>query len=413
MRILFDFVLLPIFRVFDYIIPKKNNYWAFSSHHIKLDQFVENPRAVFEEIKSDINIKKIIFIRTNIHKFEIENQVNTVLVSLYSLRGLCLLSRCKIVFVTNSIAMDYSLRWGLKKFSVIKINRKKHAVVNLSHGISLKKINSIANSNVKNKLLRVGYRKSEPLYYKGLIASSDIDSYAMSAMYYPIEYENVWISGLPRNDFLIKESDELPRFIRNQIKIVRSMKANKKLVVYAPTYRQTGAVKDSKYYQFTNEEIKLLKSVLKKHNAVFGFRMHYFRNDETLFNMETYVDNEYIFDLGHESLSDISPIIRECDLLISDYSSMFLEAIFCKKHILSFSYDFEHYKNSQNGLLYDYDLIFPNKRANNFNELLAKIEAIISSNVELDNTFIEKFFFNNIDDKNSKRVVERVKSLLT
>lgn len=412
MRIIFDLLILPIFRIFDFFIPKKTNFWAFSSHHIKLDQFIENPRAIFEEIKQSKDIKKIIFTRVDDFDFELENAVNTHVISLYSLKGLFLLIQCKVVFITNSIAMDFSLRWGDKGFSVIKLNRRLRYIVNLSHGISLKKINSIANSNVKKKLLRVGYRKSEPIYYSGLIASSDIDSYSMAAMYYPIQYENLWITGLPRNDFLLQQSNQLPKFISKQIEQVNSIKKNKKLVLYAPTYRQTAAVSDSQYYQFSDSEIIDLKVLLNKHNAIFGFRMHYFRNDSNLFNMEKYIDNEYIFDLGHEIIPDISPAIRECDILISDYSSVFLEAIYCNKNVLCFTYDFEHYKNNQNGLLYDYDLILPNKRVNTFKELLCKVENCLINLDDQDNTYIQKFFFNNIDTNNSARVVEKVKSLL-
>ena len=176
----------------------------------------------------------------------------------------------------------------------MKLSLKKRIVINLGHGIFLKKGNAIANQSVKNRVLRVDYRRMEPKYYRAIIASSRVDSYAMAAMFYPIKYENVWLTGLPRNDFLSMELENLPAFLRAQVQWLRQIKNGRKLIVYAPTYRQVAAVKEAAYYQFSRDEIDELKKLLKKHNVVMGFRMHYFRNSEYLINLEKYIDNEYI-----------------------------------------------------------------------------------------------------------------------
>jgi CDP-glycerol glycerophosphotransferase len=279
----------------------------------------------------------------------------------------------------------------------------------------LKKINAITNPLVKKRLERVSYRKKEPKYYKGLIASSDIDSYAMAAMYYPIKYENVWITGLPRNDFLIKNLNNLPSYLCSEINTIRQIKKGKRLITYAPTYRQTVAVKDSSYYQFSKEEINELKKILKKHNAILGFRMHYFRNNKTLFNIEDYIDNEYFFNLGHEKFSDIASVIRESDIIISDYSSVFVEAMYLTKPVIGFVYDVKHYRENQNGLLYDFDLVFPGPIVQNFASLIIELDNELTYCKQIGSeryNTSKKFFYKFIDDKNSERVVEKVRQLL-
>jgi CDP-glycerol glycerophosphotransferase len=291
----------------------------------------------------------------------------------------------------------------------------KRVVVNLWHGIPLKKLYALWNKDVRDRLDRVKYRHFERKKYSGLITSSTMDSFAMAAMFHPIKYEHVWVTGLPRNDFVLKNVENLPAYLKHQVSLVQKLKAGRKLITYAPTYRQTVAVTDSKYYQFTNEEIAELKKILKKHNAIFGFRMHYFRNDLNLFNMEDYVDNEYIFDLGHNFMPEIAPVIRESDMVISDYSSVFVEALYVNKPVFAFTYDIEHYKTQQDGLLYDFDLIFPSDAIITFAELLQNIDQEFTLPQQTSSEkyrHSQKFFYEYIDTKNAERVVTRVKETL-
>jgi CDP-glycerol glycerophosphotransferase (TagB/SpsB family) len=331
---LVKFIVAPLFQLFDLIVPKRKNYWAFSVHHIKSDQFVENARAVFEEVKHDQAIKKYVFARNNdTTNFEIEDAHNCEILNLKSFKGLLTIVRCKVVFVTHSLSMDYSLRFPPSDFVVLKFNMKNRLVVNLWHGIPYKKLYALWNPLVRQRLDRVKFRQYERTMYAGLISSSEIDSYAMGTMFHPIKYENIWVTGLPRNDFLTKDSTALPKYIQHQINKVNGIKGSKKLVVYAPTYRQTAAVSTSAYYQFSDAEINSLLQVLKKHNAILGIRLHYFRNNNQLFNIEKYIDNEHIVDLGHNISPEIAPVIRESDVVISDYSSVFIEALYINKRL--------------------------------------------------------------------------------
>lgn len=176
--------------------------------------------------------------------------------------------------------MDYSLRWGRKGFAVLKLNTKRRVVVNLWHGVALKRLLYAANQNTLQHTDRVAYRTQERKHYAGLIASSDIDSYAMAAMFYPLNYQQIWLTGLPRNDFLTQAEELLPRYIQDSLKQIQHIKQGKKLIVYAPTYRQTSVSETAYYYQFTQTEIDALKQLLREQNAVLGYRPHYFKNAE-------------------------------------------------------------------------------------------------------------------------------------
>ena len=87
-KIIFDLWVQPLCQLGDRLMPKKKNHWGFPVHHIKSEQFIENARAVFECVKTDPGIKKIIFCRSEKPEFELEGAKNTQVVLLQSWRGL-------------------------------------------------------------------------------------------------------------------------------------------------------------------------------------------------------------------------------------------------------------------------------------------------------------------------------------
>ena len=409
-------LLLPVWRVVDFCTPKKADHWAFATHHLHSERFIENQRAVFEQVKADPSLHKVIFYRGQPTDWHIEDAVNCSMVRHGSLMGFLLLARCKVVFLTHSIAMDYSLRWGCKGFAVLKLNSKRRIVVNLWHGIALKRLLHAANSATQQHTDRVAYRTQERKHYAGLIASSDIDSYAMAAMFYPLNYQQVWLTGLPRNDFLTQAEELLPHYIQDSLRLIRQIKQGKKLIVYAPTYRQTSVSETAHYYQFEQAEIDALKCLLQENNAVLGYRPHYFKNSEQYFNLDRFIDNEFIFDVSQAVVPEYSALARELDVLVTDYSSVYIEALYLNKPVICFGYDIEHYRTQEDGLLYDMDFAFPGPIIKTFGDLLQAMQSRLMMQPEdiiEEQVTAKRIFFKYQDANNSQRVVNKVKALLS
>lgn len=412
-RVLFA-ILHPLWRLIDAFLPKYPDYWAFATHHLHTDRFVENQRAVFEHIKNDASIRKIIFFRGPTPDLAISGGVRYEIVRLGSWRSFLLLVRCRVLFVTHSISMDFSLRWGQRQFSVLKLDMRQRIVVNLWHGIPLKRLLYAANEETLRHTDRVKYRFEERKHYAGLIASSDIDGYAMAAMFYPANYRQVWVTGLPRNDFLLQEESLLPGYIRDSIKRIRDIRRDRKLIVYAPTYRQTDVSEQAFYYQFSDQEIAKLQALLRANNAILGYRPHYFKNSSQYFNLDKYIDDELIFDFSQAKVPEFSALARECELLVTDYSSVFIETLYLGKPAICFAYDLEHYKSSQDGLLYDLSLVFPGPACTNFEGLLEHLGQALQTPAHRQTEKIQdlqKFFFNFRDTANAERVIQRTKNL--
>ncbi|BAN49746.1 CDP-glycerol glycerophosphotransferase family protein [Metapseudomonas resinovorans] len=414
-RLLADWLLLPLWWLFDRLLPKRMDLWAFFVHPLKSDQFVENSRAVFETVKADPLIHKLIFTRGGEGlDLRLEGACNTRLVDLQSLAGLFALARCGVYLLTNSIALDMSWRWPDGGFSVLRPTMRRRIVVNLWHGIPLKRLFALANPTLRENADRVAFRRRERARYQGLVCSSEVDSYAMAAIFHPIEYSRLWLTGLPRNDFLRMPEAALPGFLASEVDTIRRFKRGRRLVTYAPTFRES-EVEAASCYQFSDEQISRLKALMARHDAVFGFRMHYFRKGDQLFNMERYIDGETLFDLGHKAIHEIAPVLRESDLVVTDYSSVYIDALYLDKPVFSFAYDLEHYQARQNGLLYDMELAFPGPVLKDFDDLLRALDEELTCPRQVAGgryAQTKKLFFSFQDDRNSARVVGKLNELI-
>lgn len=131
--------------------------------------------------------------------------------------------------------------------------------------------------------------------------------------------------------------------------------------------------------------------------------------------MDQYIDNEFIIDMSQKTIPEFSAIARELDLLITDYSSVYMEALYLNKPMLCFGYDIEHYKKNEDGLLYDMNLAFPGKISTSFQNLLKNIEETIHKTpIEIKNeqAVAHQLFFEHKDNLNSQRVKEKIEQHL-
>jgi CDP-glycerol glycerophosphotransferase len=185
--------------------------------------------------------------------------------------------------------------------------------------------------------------------------------------------------------------------------------------LYAPTYRQTDVSSQAYYYQFNDHEITYLKKILRDNNAILGYRPHYFNNSTQYFNFDKYIDNELIFDFSQGVVPEIAAAIRECCILVTDYSSVYLDALYLRKPAICFAYDLEQYKQDQDGLLYDLSLVFWGQVHHCFTEVVKSIGDKLSMlpNEKIDTSIAaDKIFFKYHDSYNSRRVVDNVKKSL-
>lgn len=159
-------------------------------------------------------------------------------------------------------------------------------------------------------------------------------------------------SGTPRCDVLLKNTEEK----REKVFKYYDIPFDKKLVVYAPTFR------NNKKSDFLGMDFKKLKDCLGK-DWVVGARLH----PNVLENIE--VENAVLM----SKYPDMQELIAAADILITDFSSCMFDMAIAKKTCILFAADFDEYLKSERGIYFDTkQLPFPIAR--NMNELCTCIE---------------------------------------
>lgn len=210
--------------------------------------------------------------------------------------------------------------------------------------------------------------------------------------------ENIIIEkGYPRNDFLFKYTDEDIRRIKKKLGIEND---NRKIILYAPTYRANQHESGVGYVYKEEIDFEQFKKQFGNEYIVL-FRPHYFIANA--FNFEKY--NGFVYDVS--KIDDINELYIITDILITDYSSVFFDFANLKRQIIFYMYDLEHYKNESNGFYIDLEEL-PGKIVQTQEEL----EEVIKKSKEF--KFDDKYKkFNNkynyLDDGNaSERVVREI-----
>lgn len=265
------------------------------------------------------------------------------------------------------------------------LSRCKKSVY-MSHGYGTKK--SPGNDEVKDEDKMNNYRIIRR-YADYLITLSDFDSkYFLKSEH--LKYEPIpdYIPlGLPRNDSLFDKD-----FINSSKKnIAEKFKTGEsKLILFAPTWR---GYKIDKKFPFSREDLIILNDFLESKNWKILYRPHY---------VESIVSHEMLLNLNNIVLADFKnepdtkKILAAVDLLITDYSSIFIDYLSLKKPMVFIPFDVEQYKTYR-GLVIDYnnDIDTPGPKITNIEELKGYINNIDHNNddyEEFRNKAIEKYY---------------------
>jgi CDP-glycerol glycerophosphotransferase len=345
--------LQPLISLIDVFIPKDPYLWIFPSCY-KRKLLYDNPRLLFEEVLKT-KIRPVVLVINPEHPNHLDYKEYAV--KQRSFRGLWLLLRGKVVIIRHGLADIY---WsGIKK-------RNGREIINLWHGIPLKTIRFSAAKQFDQKWLH-----HESKNYSSIIASSEIDRLAMSASF-KLNLDDVWLTGLPRND-LLHSDIKLSRELKRQDELLQHVKNDRLLIVYAPTFRAEAGGG----YQFTEDDRIKLEALLDKHNCLLGVRCHV--RDKNLIPA-SFFDSSRILDVGQINIPETQILLRNTDILITDYSSIWADFLLMDRPIVGFCHDFDYYFKKDRGFLYDYTGVFPGPIARNFEDLIHQLSHAIESN---------------------------------
>lgn len=356
--------------------------------------YCDSPKALYQYMLNNEQYKDYRFIWAfkdkEAHKFLEENK-NTTVIDINSKEFFKVLGKAKY-WIFNYKIQDYIFP------------KKNQIFVQCWHGTPLKRLGCDLEhfNNAMNTISEIRDR-----YHK---EAAKFDYFISPSKFATEKFISTWDlgkinktdimleEGYPRNDFLINYTKQDVDNIKEKLKIAG---INKKIILYAPTYRDNQHSTEIGYTYETKVDFDKLKKELSDEYIIL-FRAHWLVAQS--FDFQKYKD--FIVDVSN--YDDINDLYIISDMLITDYSSVFFDYANLKRPILFYMYDLEDYRDNIRGFYLSLEEL-PGKVLKMEEELIEEIKEK-EKYFEYDEKyrqFNEKF--NYLDDgQASKRVIEKI-----
>jgi CDP-glycerol glycerophosphotransferase (TagB/SpsB family) len=378
-------IVLPIL---DFLFPKDKQKIIFS---LKFGRYSDNSKYLYEYMILNTNYNPIWLAENKIVKENILEKFPKANVCLrYSIRGLIHSLNAKYYIFSYSILDN----WYFSFFSNRTIK------IMLWHAITLKKYGTLdkkSTSKIISKYLK------ETKKYDLAIASSLADS-CTTSLCQGINYQKVSITGLPRNDIFY-----------NSIKIVKEKRyeniLNKKIILYAPTFRDFGT---TMFFPFESFDFKILNQLLISSDAYLLLRPHQndFKNQVAIEKLSNSFGDRFIL-ANNTFIEDLQILLPFVNIVITDYSSIYIDLLLKDVAPIFIAYDLDEYEKVR-GLAYDYELVTPGPKVSTQQEFIDAIKDALNGAEQYkeQRKFVKKMFHKYDDGQACKRIVEAMEKLV-
>ncbi len=207
-------------------------------------------------------------------------------------------------------------------------------------------------------------------------------------------------TGYPRNDILYNATPEQVQKIKDDL----NLPSDKKIVLYAPTWRDDEYFDAGKMHFTLKLELDKLQKAIGDEYIVL-VRTHYFVADKL--DLSPY--KGFAYDVC--KYDDIAELYLISDILITDYSSVFFDYANLRRPILYYTYDLEKYENVLRGFYIDIHSEVPGpllKTTEEVIDAIVNIEDLKKEYADKYDEFYERFC--SFEDGNaSKRIDDAIR----
>ncbi|WP_250484047.1 CDP-glycerol glycerophosphotransferase family protein [Caballeronia sp. GaOx3] len=281
----------------------------------------------------------------------------------FSIEALC------FVLSSATVVLSHSARDAF-----LPGRRRGRRVINLWHGVALKRIELLTEprDDARSRARRTLMLRNARLY-DALIASSPVDR-VVNAQAFGIPFEKVHVTGLPRFDYL-RTDWPLPPDLRRQADTLDALVAGRRLVLYAPTFRETAS---SALDWMDDASVAAIRALCRRMGLVFGLRPHPYEKRP----LDTLCDGVDIVDASPARFPEAAILLRRTDALIVDYSSIWVDFLALRKPILGLVPDYDRYCSEERGFIYTQDSVFPGALHRDWQGVLAELGRLARANFE-------------------------------
>ncbi len=382
-------LFLPVWWL-QLLFARKSNVWVLGAWYGK--RYSDNSMYLFEYINSySPEIRAVWITKSKIVCYHV-NKLGHRCYMANSLQGVYYCLRAKYVIV-SSVKKDVNEYW---------INGAK--TIQLWHGNPMKKIGlddkySASNGFFVQVIVKHIFSITYEFNYDYVVSNSKIFTKKMASAF-GISETKILETGCPRNDIFYSPE---PAPVNTQI---RDTFKDSKLVYYLPTFRNKG--QKQSLLDIENYSEDALQKLLEEENMVFVTKTHF----ATIPILVGETHNDRIFHLPDDDLVDINFLLKDADILITDYSGAYFDFLLTLKPVIFAAFDLQEYLSASREMYFEYKQIVSGPIAYNWEEVFNTLRNIQSNPnngylLEEKNDVFNKYHDNN----NSQRVYNSIMDL--
>ncbi|MEJ8568235.1 CDP-glycerol glycerophosphotransferase family protein [Elongatibacter sediminis] len=377
-----------------YVVPKQRDKWLLGGG--MGHRFSGNTRFLYQYLvhrRSVPDVPDAHWITKSAQVLQALRKNGNPVYSAWSLPGLWAILRAEFLLIESGNSADV----GGHDIAYERLFLGRFNVVQTWHGTPMKRI--CLDALRDRDLSRFHERLYFQLYQwelssvRLIIALSDIASERLSSAF---DNPNVAITGYPKNDVFFDAPEAWG--------IRTPWRKYETVIVYAPTFRDY----PDATRPFSDEFLARINEHLAARNWVLLIKKHAF--DRTL---QIPPSMSHVVDVS-KSVDDIQELLVQADVLITDYSSVFVDYLLARRPIIFYAYDIERYL-SDSRVIGDFQKEIPGPLVRTEKELEEKLfkHSVWFQEPEYTRTFESLVNYHHVhqDGKSCERVTERLRAL--
>ena len=224
-----------------------------------------------------------------------------------------------------------------------------------------------------------------------------------------LEESHVIINGYPRNDVLFEKvpdayeianvNTEAEQGVLNRMQAVKQ--EGNKILVYMPTFRAS----ETKFFDVM--DLVAFNEFLSKEKLFFFTKLHPKSKLKAKFEEIQYSN---IININ----SDVDPytFLKEVDLLVTDYSSIYSDYLLLDRPSVLFPFDFEEYSKDTRECYFSYEEYMPEIKVYTMDELMTAIVSVLKEDTgEEGRHDLRDKIFETVDGKSCERLFGKIKEI--
>lgn len=373
------------------LIPRKADLWVFGAWNG--NRFSDNSKYLYLYVKQNHPEITCVWLTRNP---EIRDSIR-------DMEGDAFLINSLNGFFYSLRAKNYVVSSGRYDVNFLCSNGARW--IQLWHGNPMKKIGlddkfSSVHRFFSKKMVPILFPFVRLFDYDYVVSNAPVFTDKMASAF-GIPTERVLETGCPRNDAFFQTGTH------GFNKVLREKFKDSKLVYYLPTFRDH--VSSRSLFSLGDYDEAETEAFLTEENLVLVSKGHYV---DTVLSTAVEKKDSRIIHLSDEKVDDINLMLKDADLLITDYSGAYFDFLLLERPIIFAAFDLRQYLASSRELYFDYEDVVAGPIVTDWMALRNGLKTIWNDEkfarlVEIKNKEFNKYH----DANNSQRVFKAILNL--